>query len=69
MFEYLDDEDNCPTMQRFMRAFENLTPPETPELPHQHQVQSSAKNFDSYYFSFGKHELCGESNDGKTPNG
>ena len=39
MFEYLDDEDNCLTMQRFMRAFENLTPPETPELPYQHQVQ------------------------------
>jgi len=36
MFDYLGDEDKSPTLQRFMRAFEDLTPPETPELPHQH---------------------------------
>ena len=68
MFDYLGDEDKCPTLERFMRVFEDLTPPETPELPHQHQVQSSAKNIESYYFSFGKHELlCGDATDGKTP--
>ena len=66
MFEYLDDEDKCPSMQRFMHAFENLTPPETPELPHQHQAQKSTQNIDSYYFSFGKHELSGEGTGGKT---
>ena len=34
MFEYLDDDDKDLTMKKFMRAFENLTPPETPEIPH-----------------------------------
>jgi len=34
MFEYIDDEDQNATMKSFMRAFDNLTPPETPELPH-----------------------------------
>ena len=68
MFDYLGDDDKSPTLQRFMRAFEDLTPSETPELPHQHQVQSSAKNIDSYYFSFGKQELLGvEATDSKAP--
>lgn len=53
MFEYLDEDDKDKTLVRFMQTFDNLTPPETPEIPHQHQAQKG-KDSDPFYFSFGK---------------